>query len=392
MHFNHFLIKCFFCLFLILPNWRCAYVDVDVQLDEFNKILKDFKTETVGALDYGISSLNKNSADWQQTLRNIQNQLVSDLQSTIRIEITNLLKESEYMIGTIAQCQLDIIGIKVRNQLEQIKARLLDLPAAATRPYVCGASPSEIDMSITANRRTNIKFFGYFENTGYRVFLIKRNGISRNITFAVAKQSPYEINLNLGSNGIELTADDNQIEVRPLNDNTAISTVNVIQPLAPKCFVGEMKIFPRNVGNPYTFTPKAYCTTCGYDFEFGNSPVQVFCDVSLEAVGNSIYANIRMSCNEKGGDKTFVISSERRLIHSIEPDKIITGFVTGTYHVENYVNLKDQVEERGGSGPVQKFKFFIRNDKTQDINVYTRVDIYWNELIIKVKQVGNCKP
>ncbi len=380
-----------FMYLLIIPQWRCAYVDVDVQLKEFSKVIRDFKTETVSVLDYGITSLNKNSADWETILDNVKNQLVNDIQSTIKVEVQNLLDQSIAMLGKELQCQMDIIGIKVKNKLERMKARLLDLPEISAVPYVCSTVPADIDMLLPASRRNSLKIFGYFDSTNYKLILIKKSLVERDITHSIAKKSSYELDVNLGSNGIELGADDHRIELRSL-DNKSGPTINVIQPVAPKCFVGEVKVIPRNVANPYTFSPKRYCNSpCRPDLEFGSTPVEVFCDVKLEAVGNAIYATIRMNCYERGGDNSFVIDSKRELIHRIESDRTITGFVTGTYSYHTYTNKLDQVETHGPTGPVNEFKFNIRNSKSEDINSWTRVDIRWNEIIIKVKQVGNCK-
>jgi hypothetical protein len=381
--------KILVALFLFMPLSGCKRLNREV--DEFQSIINTTKTETINTLDFAISSLNKNSADWRQTLDQTVKQLTEDAQSILRIEVQNILTTSIALLGVELQCSLDIIGIKAKNSLEKLKARYLELPEPAARPYVCLTIPLSIDMKLDPSRRNNITITGYFDSTDYRILLIKRTRQEVDITRFVSKTSPYILNINLGSNGIELSSSDDKI-IMKTGESNIITTINVVQPSAPNCFEGDLEVIPNETAN-YTLIPKRYCNPCtNPDLEWGNSTVTVFYSVRLEAIGRSVYAHLNMRCNEQGGDKSYVNHYERIRIHTLPADQIALGFGQDVYFEEQYLNtLTDEPEPRNARGPVQQFLFYIRTRKGIDINSYTRVNIAFNRLKIRVRQVGNCK-
>jgi ABC-type oligopeptide transport system substrate-binding subunit len=71
------------CLSLLLSG--CG---ITSQLAQTNVELRN----AVNSFDRGINALSRESADWQVVLQELQENLVEDTQSTLRVEITNLMR------------------------------------------------------------------------------------------------------------------------------------------------------------------------------------------------------------------------------------------------------------------------------------------------------------
>ena len=135
--------------------------------------------DAIRSFDYAINILSQESANWQVTVANLEKELSEDLQSTIRHEITDLVRNAILSTGAELRCNAEYMRIKVRRELIDIRNRqataLNDLLASRIEvdlqiplipqdpviPYICDIVPSSINLSINKERRSKIDIYGF---------------------------------------------------------------------------------------------------------------------------------------------------------------------------------------------------------------------------------------
>jgi hypothetical protein len=108
-----------------------------------------------------ISSLNTQSEGWQTTLKGLSNKLVADGQDTLAHEVNDLLGRGAGVIGGQFSCRLDFIGVRMKQGLQEILAKLKGQPAPAKLPGLCNTVPESIDLTLEPQRRQTLTFYGY---------------------------------------------------------------------------------------------------------------------------------------------------------------------------------------------------------------------------------------
>ena len=127
-----------------------------------NKLLGGINDQTnkvVQTLDKAISTLNSQSANWQEVLNGVLKDLPSDVSATIRGDISNLLQRTVAAASSEVRCDVDFFRVRVQQALEQIKAKFLGTPLSPLEPHLCDVVPLGIDVSLKPDQRNNIQFF-----------------------------------------------------------------------------------------------------------------------------------------------------------------------------------------------------------------------------------------
>src|SRR3954453_16075622 len=215
--------------------------------------LKDTATNVTNQvsqdLDQAISALNSQSANWQDILNKAITDLPKEASDLIRGDLTNLLQRTVAAAGSEGRCDADFFRNRVQQTLVAIKAKLLNQQAPPLPPQFCSAVPSAVDMSLPADSRNKIDFFGYdFDKAAQHVFLV--NGSQRqDVTQFLQQSTHYQMTLNLGGNGVPLDKN-SQILVLSWN-NQDISSIPVIQPSPKICQTSFVNFTP----NQTTYIP-----------------------------------------------------------------------------------------------------------------------------------------
>ena len=341
--------------------------------------------QAIAALDRGINELGVASANWQDIMNKVIEELPDEVQSTITNEVSNLLQRGVAAVGAEFRCNVDFLRIRMRQGLQHIKAKLLGTELPPVEPHLCQLVPSAIDMSLEQNRRNKIEFFGYdFDATSVQVLLDNGSG-EVDITRHLDRPTHYAMTLNLGSSGVQLNAQSKRIILRWNGRN--ISTMAVIQPAPDIC-----QSIVRSFSIPNVSVMPAHATMPGKnsgDKEFSGHGPTMYCSVALLNEGSRVRAKVYVTASETTSDWTYGKREKYFTIYSTDPGFVIEDIVTPTYASHSYTDNDHAMDVFAGSGPVQKF-MFNGDGPGDDIDRNTKVEIQFNPIRVQLKETGDC--
>jgi len=135
--------------------------------------------EAIQSMDYAIATLAQQSANWQVVVANLEKEVTSDIQSTLRNEITDLTRNAVLSTGAEVRCNAEYMRIKIRRELIALRndmaetfnatlksnrLRQYQIPMLETepeRPFICDIVPSAVDMSMDEERRLKVDIYGF---------------------------------------------------------------------------------------------------------------------------------------------------------------------------------------------------------------------------------------
>jgi hypothetical protein len=128
------------------------------KVDAINNSIKD----AVAQIDKAIDLIKHDSSKWQQALADLSTNLPKDVQSTIRVEVTQLAERSVAKAGIEFRCNVDFFGRRAVQALERLKQKLLGTKEPAPLPpSFCQVSPTTVDLKLPAERRGTLELSGY---------------------------------------------------------------------------------------------------------------------------------------------------------------------------------------------------------------------------------------
>lgn len=337
------------------------------------------------AIDDALKRLDRQSSSWQEVLSELVSKLTEAGQSTIRSEVENTLRRSVGETGTQVQCSLDFIGDRVKEDLRQIRAGLTG-KKIIRHPKLCQVVPSAMDMNLEPNRRNLITFNGYnFDSEdGVHAFLIERlNAGDARIDVSMHLRTPthYQMTLNLGSNGVQLTSSSQSIILE--SRGQSLSGISVIQPLIPQCQsrVEGFSVSPRTYVPPHTRGDKEF---------FGKVNMQV--KVSLHIQEGKLLGQIYMKAEQPDDDHTtaegtdswdtgYIMPQGWRLDSILSPTTDEFAYFDKTWEVD--------VFQRGGL--VDRYEF-IGDTSTDEAGTKTKATVFFNAAQLRLAQIANCRP
>ena len=361
-------------VFMTITLTGCKWVD---------KLLGGLTNQTnkvVQTLDKAISTLNSQSANWQEVLNGLLNELQSDVSATIRGDISNLLQRTIAAAGAEARCDVDFFRIRVQQTLEQIKAKFLGTPLAPLEPHLCDVVPLGIDMSLNPDQRNNIQFFGYdFDMTKIDVFLVSA-GVETNVSQYLDQPTHYHMTLNLGAAGAPVNTSSQRFILRWNGRN--ISSIAVIQAAPKICETEYHEFTPGNI----TFIPPRVGNG---DAEFGGHGPSVYCSVTLINYGDHINARINMDARETKSDWTEAEGSNEFDIYHADPDKTIEKIVSPVAANIQYTDSDHEDDFYGGNGCISSFNF-VGDTDGDEAGTRSNVTVAFNSIRLQLKEKGDC--
>jgi hypothetical protein len=335
--------------------------------------------DIVRALDNAIESLNQNSAEWQTIVNRLLADLDgfdSDLASLIRVEVQNLLDRGVAVIGSEFRCNVDFIGNRMRNSLLRLKQDYFnsDVLVPPLAPFVCTVVPSPIDRILIPDRLSVLEFYGYdFDLDNVNLYVQESNGTRENISEYLDKSTHYHMTVDLGTSGVELTAQHDKLVL--IYNFEEIAIVKIIQ--------GSTELDSFFPGSR-TFVPPH---TRG-DTEFAGHGPEVTCRVELSIIGlenNMIQSRIEMSAVETGGDLTTAEGTDTHIIYTAPPGKKIKEISGITYDQFEYLDSNTTLDwfARGSGGPVSHYEF-VGDSEGVDAGTDTRVTVEYNRLTVEL--------
>lgn len=341
--------------------------------------------QAIAVIDRGINELGVASANWQDIMNTVIEELPEEVQSTITNEVSNLLQRGIAAVGAEFRCNVDFLRIRMRQGLQGVKAKLLGGELPPVEPHLCQLVPSAIDMSLEQNRRNKIEFFGYdFDATNVQVFLDNGSG-EVDITRHLDRPTHYAMTLNLGASGVQLNAQSKRIILRWNGRN--ISTMAVIQSAPDIC-----QSMVRSFAIPNVSVMPVHAAMPGKsrgDREFDGNGPRMYCSVALLNEGSRVRARIYVTAGETKHDWTYGIREKYFTIYSVDPGYVIESIVTPTFASYSYTDNDHALDVFAGNGPVQKF-MFNGDGNGADIERNTKVEIQFNPIRVQLKETGDC--
>ncbi len=195
--------------------------------------------KAITTFENAISELDKNSANWQTTLANLEQQLIAQGQSTLSNEVQSLANRGIANVSVELRCNVDFIGQRMDQGLRRIVARLKNQTPPPIMPAYCNVDPQDgirVEL-VRQGRLASLNYYGYdmfdqnANDSQMKVFLVDRNGQESDISFAIALPTHYLMTVRLVDNRIQFTDQVDKLIVRW--GQTTLSTINIIQPPPP---------------------------------------------------------------------------------------------------------------------------------------------------------------
>ncbi len=278
------------------------------------------KDDLLGAVDDALERLQVESNNWQRVLRDLISQVDKTAHETIHADLQSLLNRSIASVGVEARCGTDFIGNRVAQELQRLRDILLGNPPQMTEvpPSICNLDPAAVELGLDPSRRAALILYGYdVSNANLEVTLLETTGATK-VTQHLSVSSPYQMTLNLGSNGVPLTKNSQKLIFSWKGKD--ISVVPVVQPNVPPCKTRSQDFIPNDVD----FTANTLLTPTSPDFTplvVGAStldvlrPIDVSGTVKLAPKGRQFYVTVNMTASaaEKRVTVTFPYMTSKRI-------------------------------------------------------------------------------
>lgn len=195
--------------------------------------IKDTRNVALDALNDAIQNMDRQSNRWQDVLVETRDKLVKDGQSTLANEVSNVISRASSDVGIEAKCYTDFLRDRAKEDLIKLRATITG-EKLELKPVFCNPTPNAVDMNIAPDRRPLIEIAGYnLTQNAIKVFLVDRSQPSGRLDVSdkLSNPSSYLLTLNLGSNGVPLSASSDKIIFELPNGD--FKDINVIQPPPP---------------------------------------------------------------------------------------------------------------------------------------------------------------
>lgn len=344
---------------------------------------QDLTNNTAAMLDDAIDEISHESESWQSTLQELTEKLTDEAQSTIRNEVQNLANRTIAAAGSELRCNVDFLGARVVQALQRIKAELLKKPIPERSPAICQVIPSSIDMNLMPNRRNKVDISGYdFDNQPLKLYLINNVNEKIDLTYAINRVSHYHLVLNLGSNGALLNEASSRLVLE--YKDKEMSSIAVTQPVIPDCKEEEKSFSPDVI----TFIPEH---TQG-DREYNGNGPNVNARVSIYIDNNTVKAKVYMRAKESKSDWSTAEGSAVLNIYTAPSNRRIVSIVSDKETSINYIDSghSEDFFEKGSGELIKRFAF-VGDTDGDDAGTRTRVKVTFNRVVVKLKEIGNCK-
>ncbi len=339
----------------------------------------DSLDSAVNSINVAIASLNTDSAHWEEIVRGLEDQLPA-AENDVKADVDEVLQRGIGAATVSVIATADFMSNRMIQGLLKIKAQITGQPYIQPPPAFISFVPDKIDMARVGTELNSITFYGYDfdvkDPAGANMKLMLLQGTQMvDVTNALAVPTHYQGVFNLGSNGVPLNNQSNQLILTW--NNLPISTLPIIQPLPPQ---------PRDIVigmSSFNYTPPH--THGDADFA-GNGPaVHVACDIAFDGVG--IIARASMDAVETEDDFTEANGlSEWRQVYAPPPGVRILAFLGPIHSEASYVDTNHTLDSicLSPADLVKCFHCVGDTGSDNDAGTATMVNVEFNEYHIRV--------
>lgn len=347
--------------------------------DWIDRLFSDATTQAVNVIDNAIADLSFESANWREIMEKAINDLPSDIQSTIRTEMSDLLNRAVAATGAEVRCDTDFLRNRLAQGLQNLKAKLLNQEPPPLEPQLCNVIPLAVDMGLSPDRRNKIEFYGYdFDKAKIEVLLENSNG-TLDVSNTLDRPTHYHMTLNLGGGGVNLGSNSQRLILR-WNDEV-ISTIGIIQSAPDICASRTVNELP----SPISYTPPH---TRG-DREFDGNGPDITTRVRLINRRDRVDAEIFFEAKETKSDWTTASGTRTVTVYTPDSGWEVENIVGPTESSYAYRDNDHALDRFPGSGPVRSYTF-MGDGGGDDAGVHTRVEVTFNSIRLELKERGDC--
>ena len=350
----------------------------------------DFRTATENALNDAIAALNNASADWQQVLEELRDELPAEVQSTVRVEVSNLLARGIAQGGVELRCNIDFLRARARQGLQRVRTRFLGGTPPPIEPAFCQFVPIAVERALVPGRIPQLEFYGFDfdQTTNLRVFHVRSNG-RLDVTSQLDRPTHYAMTLKFGANGVQL--DDRSERFVLEFGGRQVSSVAIIQPPTPVCRTRTDRFQP----GPVTLVPRHTRGDRDYKGHGPTSTATVTRIVSLRSISARVHMRAYESNSDNSPKSDHTTAEQTRTFpvytapSGFRIDRVLGPSVSSRrYRDSNHTNDSFNM---GSGGPVSRF-VFVGDTDGNEAGTRTKVDVTFNRMTIELVQTGNCVP
>lgn len=327
--------------------------------------------------------INQNSAQWQELVRDAMEELPAEVQSTIRVELQNLLSRGIAEAEVSFQCGVDFLASRMSEGVRAILAKFKGQAPPPKIPHFCSVVPPVVQVANAP--QTGLMFYGYnFDAaTDLQVSLVDTSGNGVDITNKVGRPTHYLLTLSFGPTGVQLGPTSDWIVLR---FSGLQHTVDVEQPTLPPC-----KTETRPLTNlAVEHVPPLVEGDADYD---GNGPF-VYSQARLIVEPDRLDAEVYMRAAEKTSDWTRAESKRTYRLDNTTPGWAITGIagIAGLRTEEYAYTDNNHVDDSfSGEGLVRRW-VFTGDTPGGEAGTETKVKIDFSTLQVQRTETQNCQP
>lgn len=356
-------------LIIALP-YSC---DLDSAIDgAVNKI--------VAAMNEAVTSMDQNSAEYQNILNNLLVSLENidqDVSIMLRRDIRNMLDRIPAAVGAEYRCNQEFVGGNMGQQLRCIQRDFMTMfgyngaipkpECAPSAPAICAVVPSAIQISLDPQV---IDIYGFNFDQGIGATLADTAGTETDISQFLAMPSHYHMTLNLGMNGVSNLSSIERLLFT--HDDTLLSSISIIIGESCTTINPGSRTFTQPVTNPMTCSSDGFagaiCKILKQQFE---STVGINLSTTLTIANSS--TRLVAATNAQYIPQTTTISSTKTpatrytnatdtfSVYAAPPGAIISRITTDAQDSMQYIDTTagPNYIERGNFGPVRQYELHL---------------------------------
>lgn len=182
-----------FLTLMLLLSVRCGALDDPVK-------------EAVGAIDRAMWMVQNESKDWREILRETEDELASDAQSMMVNEVNSAFSRAIGATGAEFRCDTIFVEDRLLQDLERIRAELLNESVPDKEPGICLVDPMSVDVSLIPERLKWVQVYGYDFDTPDVQLLLQNGDQYVDVTSSCLRKPTYfHMTIDLISEGCQLT-------------------------------------------------------------------------------------------------------------------------------------------------------------------------------------------
>jgi len=183
----------------------------------------------VDTLNEAIRKLESNSDSWQEVLKETQNTLIAEGQSTLANEVSDVISRGTSDVGMEAKCSVDFLRDRAREDLVRLRATITQETLNLV-PVFCNPTPNAVDLNLPPDRRPLIEIAGYnLSREAVDVFLENSQGRRFDVSDSLDSPSRYLLTVNLSK--IDLNDESKRLIFELANGKQ--QSVSIIQAYKP---------------------------------------------------------------------------------------------------------------------------------------------------------------